>query len=139
MNELEREVMRALLDGPGEELAILRQQAARATIASREHTGVGFYTNLAVPDDVPQLSIKRRFHLGDIAADVQGVEHGVLFILWGENGRIECLEGSTYTGTMPADPHLIKWQYLVHAQGRTGALVPAASRDMSGVYRNLAG
>ena len=139
MNELEREIVNALLSGPGPELAVLRQQAAQARVATREHTGVGQYTYFEVPGTAPKLPLTRRFCLDDIAADVQGVEHGVLFILWGENGRIECLEAATYTGCLPVDPQLIRWRYLMKAPGSTGQLVAAPSRDMSSVFRSLAG
>ena len=42
-----------MLKGEGDEFATLRAQLAGATVVSRTHSGVGFVTRIAVPDDVP--------------------------------------------------------------------------------------
>jgi hypothetical protein len=139
MNELEKTIVDALLLGPGDELAVLRQQAAASTVGEREHTGVGFYTSFSVPAELPRIRCRSRTQLGDVSAEVEGVEHGMGFILWIEHGAIDCLEGFTYTGTCPATPRLLRWNYLTPADGKPASLVKSEARDVDNALRRLAG
>jgi hypothetical protein len=139
MNELELTIMNALLDGSGEDLAVLREQAKRSEVAGCEDTGVGFYTRFAVASDAPQLRTLQRRHLGDVLAAVDGVEHGMGFVLWIDHGQLDCLEGYTYDEPLPAHPRLLGWHYLVADGSCRRDLVESAERDVPSVLRGLAG
>lgn len=139
LNELEKTIIDALLLGPGEELAVLRQQAAASMVADREHTGVGFYTTFAVPAELPRIRSTLRTQLDDVSAEVEGVEHGMGFILWIGNGAIEFLEGFTYADTCPATPRLLSWNYLTPADGQPASLVQSEARNVEHALRRLAG
>ena len=79
----------------------LRMQLARSEVSEREFTGVGFFTTLAVPSDVPSVPVRRRLHLGDVAVTMDGVAHGVGLVLFVEDGRLALLEGFTYDDPWP--------------------------------------
>jgi hypothetical protein len=99
---LERAVLEVITREPSPILQILSRQVACCTVSKREYTGVGFFTYLRVPDDVPRVSgVKDRFPLGDIRAEIVGLEHGAGFLLWVENGCATCLEGYTYDEPWP--------------------------------------
>ena len=55
MNEFEQRVMEMLLAGDHLYLGTLRVQLDAAAVTAREHTGVGFFTSFAVPDDCLRL------------------------------------------------------------------------------------
>ena len=75
--------------------AALDAQFASATDISRENTGIGFYTRFTVArNSTTALSGDRlRNRPG---AKVEGLEHGMGFILWLKNGFAHCLEGYSY-------------------------------------------
>jgi hypothetical protein len=80
-------------------LNALRRQFERCHVASREITGVGFYTYLAVPGDVERAPVKPgsgRLFLGDVTASVDGLERGAGFELFVEDGVLDFLEGFSY-------------------------------------------
>ena len=101
LNDLERAVLDMLLDGDHPVLVMLRAQAEKSRLSSREYTGVGFYSNFDVPPDVPALETERDFHIRDLNAVVDGVKHGVDFILFVREGRLDWLEGVTFEGPWP--------------------------------------
>ncbi|MEW5869264.1 MAG: hypothetical protein AB1894_08320 [Chloroflexota bacterium] len=105
LTPFEREVLNWLLNGDNAVLHALRQQLSCAEIVSREHTGVGFYLSIMVPDRVEELDVdfpmKPNFCFGDVEADIDFLEHGAGFLLWVENGRLSCLEGYTYGDNWP--------------------------------------
>jgi hypothetical protein len=99
---LERAVLEMITRGDSQILQTLKRQIARSTVARREYTGVGFFTYLLVPDDVPRVSgVKDRFPVGDIRAEIIGLDHGAGFLLWVEVGCASCLEGYTYDEPWP--------------------------------------
>ena len=53
LNEMEKRALEMLLAGADDRLAVLRSQLSSASVASREMTGVGFFTNFSIPADVP--------------------------------------------------------------------------------------
>ena len=138
MNEIEAQVVAALLAGDREDLAILRQQAQHVVVRSREHTGVGFWTYFDVAPDATRLGNSGRHELSDVGAEIQGVQHGAGFILWVEHGVIDCLEGFTYVGEWPKEPKLIRWYYLRHASPGNPVLAETDVRNLEDVF-NAAG
>ena len=70
----------------------LQRQLSRATVTKRENTGGGFYTDIAVPDDVPGVKCPKVLGYATHAR-VEGLEHGLGFVLFLEDGRLQLLEG----------------------------------------------
>jgi len=101
LTTLEEKVLEMLLRGESEVLAILRQQAKQAQVSSRQMTGVGFYTEFAVPSDVPRVPGRPTFKLGDVNGTVDNVNHGLGFLLYVKDGVLSMLEGYTYDEPWP--------------------------------------
>jgi hypothetical protein len=95
LTSLEWAVIQKLLDGENASLAKLRQQADTAQVLSREMTGVGFYTTLAVTPGLHRLD-NRSFTFGDVIAEIPGVRNGAGFLLYVQNGLLHMVEGYTY-------------------------------------------
>ena len=109
--ELELCVMDMLLKGDDPRLATLRQQFERSTLRERRLTGVGFYVDFAVADDAPHLESREPFHIGDVEAQIEGLEHGAGFVLFVKDGVIDCLEGYCYDEIWAEEPKLIALSY----------------------------
>ena len=99
LNVLEQAVMEKLLAGDHVLLAALRRQADSTLVVSREYTGVGFYCVFEVR--APGVEGPLDFELADVYAAMEGVEHGVGFVLFVRNGRLAWLEGATFEGPWP--------------------------------------
>ena len=73
----------------------LAAQLAAASVAGRENTGGGFFTTISVAAGVPRISSPRA--LGhDTSASIEGLVHGMGFILFMEDGYINLLEGYAF-------------------------------------------
>lgn len=97
--ELENEVMLRIIEGAGEYREKLAAQYTSATVADngREFTGHGFFTYYTVADSSATLGYGVKLRLGaDFATDVNGVGHGVDFVLYVDDGLITMLEGFTF-------------------------------------------
>jgi hypothetical protein len=104
LTQLERDVLSAAAHHDPER-PILEEQIASAVVLTREHTGVGFYTNLSVPESLPKLR-ESRWQIEEMPrgfADHPALPAGASFILWIKAGRLVCLEGYTNHGDWPAD------------------------------------
>lgn len=124
LTALEDQVLQALLAGGDEALAVLRQQAEEARILSRRKTGVGFYTEISVPPEVPRLAGRPSFKLGDVNGTAANVRHGLGFLLYVTNGAISMLEGYTYDDPWPDE-----------VEGLTLTYSGGQSRDMDRVRK----
>lgn len=123
---LENAVLEALLTGEDEELAVLRKQANKAKVSSREMTGVGFFTQFFLPPDVERLANSSTFKLGDVNGIAENVRHGLGFVLYIENGIISALEGYTYDEPWPKE---VRGLMLSYSGGK--------ARDLTQVRRIL--
>jgi len=70
----------------------LERQLAAATVTVRENSGGGFFTTIAVPDDVPRVRGPKTLGY-ETHARVSGLEHGLGFVLFMQDGRLHLLEG----------------------------------------------
>ena len=75
--------------------AALEAQLSTATLVSRENTGAGFYTRFAVDHASNDALGGERLRAGP-ETKVDGLRHGMGFILWLKEGYADCLEGYTY-------------------------------------------
>jgi len=101
LTPLETQLLQMLLHGDSEELIVLREQAALVQVSSREMTGVGFFTNFAVPPDAPHIAGRPTLRFGDVNGTADNVKHGVGFLLHVTDGALSMLEGYTYDEPWP--------------------------------------
>src|SRR4051794_29937467 len=101
--ELERAVLAMLFAGDHPALAVLRAQLARATVARRELTGVGFFTAIRVAPDAPRLDGPRSIRFGDVEATLAGLVHDAGFVAFINDGALAMLEGHSYDEPWPTD------------------------------------
>lgn len=112
LNALERDVLDKLLAGDHPSLMVLRRQLEASLVKERKFSGKGFFTELHVPEDAPPApTSKSRVRFGDVIADVEGVEHGVGFLLFIDDGRLVMLEGYTFEGPWPEHAKLHRLAY----------------------------
>ena len=90
---LEQAILRAICESHRADRAVLEAQLSTARIQSRENTGAGFYTNFTV-DPIAPIGGERERDGPD--AKVEGLEYGMGFLLWFENGYAHSLEGFSY-------------------------------------------
>jgi hypothetical protein len=103
LSPLERAVLAALLRGDGEGLKALQAQLDRATVVSRTHSGVGFVTRIAVPEDVPAVPEATAVRLRAVFADHPRLKEPAEFLLQLRAGRLAVLEAYCFEGVWPAD------------------------------------
>jgi hypothetical protein len=95
---LERAVLAAICDMYLEDRAVLEAQLSTATLSRRENTGAGFFTHFEV-DRVSCAAIGGKRLRDGPEAKIDGLEHGMGFILWLKEGYADCLEGYSYAGS----------------------------------------
>jgi len=82
-------------------------QYQAASVTSRELSGVGFFSNFAVPDDVPRI-VPSSFEVTVDATLRDGPDVG--FTLFVRDGRIAFLEGYTFGDTpWPEQARITRW------------------------------
>jgi hypothetical protein len=126
MTDLERKAMDALLSGSHPMLSTLREQFADAKVVKRDLSGVGFFTKFRVSPTAPRLSPPRNLVLGDVFATVEGLKHGVGFLLFTTDGLLDTLEGYTFDDRWPDDARLIRTFYMRPQKGSQEQLAAGA-------------
>jgi|TARA_B110000503_G_scaffold78261_1_gene120323 hypothetical protein len=103
LTKLEKKVLEMLLDGDDAVLASLRAQLDLATVEGREVSGAGFFTNLLVPQtcETSTINSSSKFKIGDVHANIEGLDFGAGFLLYVENGVIKMLEAYSYDEPWP--------------------------------------
>ena len=92
---LEKEVICKLLSGTDTSFEVLRRQFESAVILDRRMTGVGFFTTFSLPENVETLD-DQTLRLGNVVADIPGLQSGAGFLLFVEHGKLCQLEGYTF-------------------------------------------
>ena len=92
---LEEVVLRAICEKHLADRALLQAQLSTATVLTRENTGAGCYTYISAERTSSTAIGGERLRNGP-AARVDGLEHGMGFILWLKQGYADCLEGFCY-------------------------------------------
>lgn len=111
LEELERQVVTALLAGDDPLLAALRRQYAAATVRDRELEHNGFVTRFDVPASIAAIE-RKLMHLDDLQVELEGAQTPADASLRIHNGRIRSLEVFVYGGELPHAP-VVKaaWYY----------------------------
>lgn len=89
---LERAVLKAIYEMYSEDRPALEVQLLTATVRGRENTGAGFFTTFDVERASSTAIGGERLRNGP-EAKIDGLQHGMGFILWLEEGYANCLEG----------------------------------------------
>lgn len=96
-SEFERAVIGVILSKPVAGMDVLRRQFAAASVVDREYTGIGFYTNIAVPRSLPSVALTVDLEdellfgaSGNLRSDPNA---GISFRLQTDGGYIVYLEG----------------------------------------------
>lgn len=111
VEELERQIVTALLAGDDPLLAALRAQYAAATVRDREIEHNGFVTRFEVPASAPVID-RKLMHLDDLQVELQGATTPADASLRIHNGRIRSLEVFVYGGELPHAPMIqAAWYY----------------------------
>jgi hypothetical protein len=93
--DLERAVLHAIFAGMPEIQDALEQQFRGAKVVQRKNSGAGFFTTMAVPESVPAVLTPSPLNT-DVHANVAGLDRGMGFLVFVEDGRLETLEGFAY-------------------------------------------
>lgn len=116
LTTFERAVLEKLLEGADPTLSALRAQLDVCEVASREFTGVGFFTNLKVDGSAARGSNSRpELRVSGVDASISGLKHGAGFVLFVTDGYLDCLEGFTYDEPWPAAIN----QFSLAGEGKT--------------------
>ncbi len=129
LTQLERDVLDWILRGDDPMHNALRQQITVASVSDRRFTGVGFYVDFAIPDDVPRLDesvgTKPNFAFGNVGAIFEDANVEVGFVLFVRDGRIHTLEGYTYGNDAWPEP---QGKYRLFYFGEPGTLSGGAGK-----------
>ena len=91
-------IERAVLDAAAHDYQAssdgLREQMAVAQVTQFENTGAGFFSTVAVSPEAPRITDKSP--LDAATGSVAGIEHGMGFLVFLENGHVALIEGYTY-------------------------------------------
>ena len=134
---IELQVMQMLLAGDHPTLETLRQQFARSNVAKRDFTGVGFFTSFEVRDCLPLLAPPRRIVIGDVCADVDGLEYGCGFILFVDDGLLRILECHLWGDDAFPDNPRYNRIYYAHKTSPL-AVTETTERDIEALIETLA-
>lgn len=137
ISPIERQVMLMLLAGEHSTLEALRTQFDRSYISEREYTGLGFFTTFKVRDCLPRLMPPTRIVIGDVCADVEGLEHGCGFILFVDEGLLGILERHLWgDNAFPRNPRYTRL-YYIHQPNPPG-IAETKDRDIIALNAKLA-
>jgi hypothetical protein len=98
LTALEKAVLAKIIETSPDQRDLLANQLERGRIVSRKLTGKGFLLKFEV--EACEL-FPLDFELGDVSAELEGLEHGAGFILFVRNGKISWLEGFAYGEPWP--------------------------------------
>ena len=113
--KLELAALQSIFSETPELASELQRQLQSATVTKRENTGGGFFTDIAVADDVPRVSAPKVLGY-ETHATVNGLEHGFGFVLFMEDGRLHLLEGYANGPENTAPLKLETLEFEVHRQ-----------------------
>ncbi len=94
LTALERAVLYKIVSQYPEASGVLSAQLSGLSVTGRENTGAGFYTRFAIDSQAPVASLASP--IGDVAVKVDGLDHGIGFLLWLRDGYMNQLEGFSF-------------------------------------------
>ena len=103
VDELEKQIMSALLAGDDPLMETLRKQYASAVVRDREVSPGGFVTRFEIPEGAPLID-RKLLHLDDLQVELEGLDAPADTSLHVHNGRLRSLECFVYDGVLPEVP-----------------------------------
>lgn len=113
LKPLEHAVLEKLFTGDHPSFPVFLAQVHRVRVLERTLTGVGFFSDLMVPEDVAAAILaKDPLWFGDVHADFEGLSHGASFVVRVADGRLEMLEGFTFDEPWPPEgtPFVLRYE-----------------------------
>ena len=95
LTDLEVAALRSIFSETPELADGLERQLAVAVVTKRENSGVGFFTDLAIPEEAPRVASASVLGY-ETHAHVKGIEHFLGFVLFVRDGRMSLLEGYSF-------------------------------------------
>jgi hypothetical protein len=132
---IERPVMQMLRAGDHPTLATLRQQFDQCDVSQRDFTGVGFFTSFTVRDCQLRIEPPTRIVLGDVCADIDGLESGCGFILFVGDGLLATLECHLWGDE--AFPSNARYTRLYYVCPNPPSIAETKERDMEALNTKL--
>jgi hypothetical protein len=114
-------IERAVLDATAQDYPAsadsIRQQIETAQVTAFENTGAGFFSTVSVPADAPRLPNKSP--LDGAHGNVNGVEDGMGFVVFLEDGRLSLVEGycQAITSTVDIDFATVNFNLRPYSAG----------------------
>ena len=103
LDDLERAVLEMLVRGDASSTRRLQEQLTVCRVGARERTGVGFFTKLRVDrTEVEPMDIGSA-RVGDVVAEIDGLQHGAGFLLTIAEGYLDELEGYSFDERWPEE------------------------------------
>lgn len=93
--EIEKAVMKAMLDGKGEGIDLLRSQYLASYVSNIEETGHGIYFTYS-QDDYSGMKFTNDFPFGDVIINQSDPEESAGAIIFVKNGILKTLELFSY-------------------------------------------
>jgi hypothetical protein len=94
LSRLEDAVLRSIASQYPDASSAVKAQRSAARVTDRRNTGAGFYTTFEIDPSCPAITAASP--MGNVTARVQGLAHGMGFILWLKDGRLNQLEGYSF-------------------------------------------
>jgi hypothetical protein len=117
--ELEEAALRSIFSETPELAAGLERQLADATVIERENSGAGFFTTIRVLEDAPRMESPKVLGY-ETHAHINGMEYGLGFVLFMEEGALHMLEGYALAGSTSAlDLLNLRFEVFRVAQNQT--------------------
>lgn len=103
LRDIERQSLELLLSPSNCADEKLRRQVDSVKVKKRDHTGVGFFVEFEVPDEMA-TNDKQRKVISNLSGEMRGLENGFGGVLYVENGKLKTLEFFTYDERWPDNP-----------------------------------
>jgi len=94
LSKFEKEVLLTILRENKDKYPNLESQLEMTTVTGRENSGAGFFVDLQASEVAGSLPVTDI--LGHVQVEVDGLQHGLGFVIFLENGRLSMLEGFSY-------------------------------------------
>jgi len=98
LTDLERTVLQALVAQYPAVATHLQRQIQAAHVLERRHTGVGFFTDVAVPVGLRCADAVASILDAPVRGEIEGLDHGMTFLAFTQDGLLTGLEGAVLDG-----------------------------------------
>jgi hypothetical protein len=119
IEELADEVTRMLLSEDTSTSKQLREQY-EASDFEIERSESGFFVHFDLPDDVEPIEAEKRIIIRGVYATMDGLDYGIDFNLFVDDGVISMLEGYTHQEEFPSDVESLHGVQLEESDIDTG-------------------